>query len=167
MKFGIFYEHQLPRPWSDGAEQRLFNEALDQEMARDPNVILMGEGYGKVRSIHDDRGNLIEEAGPSVPVEVTGLSGPDEGGQEAALLIEVGKDTPAKELERISRLRGVNFDWQADVREARHYPGPQIGDKRSPAGDTANIALIRQLAQRPQQNKRNTEPEPRGKAIHQ
>lgn len=30
MKFGIFYEHQLPRPWHDGAEQRLFNEALEQ-----------------------------------------------------------------------------------------------------------------------------------------
>jgi alkanesulfonate monooxygenase SsuD/methylene tetrahydromethanopterin reductase-like flavin-dependent oxidoreductase (luciferase family) len=30
MKFGIFYEHQLPRPWDNGAEQRLFNEALDQ-----------------------------------------------------------------------------------------------------------------------------------------
>lgn len=30
MKFGIFYEHQLPRPWAEGAEQRLFNEALDQ-----------------------------------------------------------------------------------------------------------------------------------------
>tara|TARA_A100001037_G_scaffold74129_1_gene66330 strand:+ start:8292 stop:9569 length:1278 start_codon:yes stop_codon:yes gene_type:complete len=30
MKFGIFYEHQLPRPWDDGAEQRLFNEALEQ-----------------------------------------------------------------------------------------------------------------------------------------
>ena len=30
MKFGIFYEHQLPRPWNDGAEQRLFNEALEQ-----------------------------------------------------------------------------------------------------------------------------------------
>jgi alkanesulfonate monooxygenase SsuD/methylene tetrahydromethanopterin reductase-like flavin-dependent oxidoreductase (luciferase family) len=30
MKFGIFYEHQLPRPWSDGAEQRLFLEALEQ-----------------------------------------------------------------------------------------------------------------------------------------
>lgn len=30
MKFGIFYEHQLPRPWSEGAEQRLFHEALDQ-----------------------------------------------------------------------------------------------------------------------------------------
>ena len=30
MKFGIFYEHQLPRPWSEGSEQQLFNEALDQ-----------------------------------------------------------------------------------------------------------------------------------------
>jgi alkanesulfonate monooxygenase SsuD/methylene tetrahydromethanopterin reductase-like flavin-dependent oxidoreductase (luciferase family) len=30
MKFGIFYEHQLPRPWSEGAEERLFHEALDQ-----------------------------------------------------------------------------------------------------------------------------------------
>ncbi len=30
MKFGIFYEHQLPRPWSEGREQELFNEALDQ-----------------------------------------------------------------------------------------------------------------------------------------
>jgi alkanesulfonate monooxygenase SsuD/methylene tetrahydromethanopterin reductase-like flavin-dependent oxidoreductase (luciferase family) len=30
MKFGIFYEHQLPRPWAEGAEQKLFNEALDQ-----------------------------------------------------------------------------------------------------------------------------------------
>ena len=30
MKFGIFYEHQLPRPWHDGDEHRLFQEALDQ-----------------------------------------------------------------------------------------------------------------------------------------
>jgi alkanesulfonate monooxygenase SsuD/methylene tetrahydromethanopterin reductase-like flavin-dependent oxidoreductase (luciferase family) len=30
MKFGIFYEHQLPRPWLEGAELRLFREALDQ-----------------------------------------------------------------------------------------------------------------------------------------
>ena len=30
MKFGIFYEHQIPRPWHDGDELRLFQEALDQ-----------------------------------------------------------------------------------------------------------------------------------------
>ncbi len=30
MKFGIFYEHQLPRPWDEGREAKLFHEALDQ-----------------------------------------------------------------------------------------------------------------------------------------
>ncbi|MDA0790703.1 MAG: LLM class flavin-dependent oxidoreductase [Proteobacteria bacterium] len=30
MKFGIFYEHQLPRPWDNGVEQKLFQDALDQ-----------------------------------------------------------------------------------------------------------------------------------------
>ncbi len=30
MKFGVFYEHQIPRPWNSGDEHRLFKEALDQ-----------------------------------------------------------------------------------------------------------------------------------------
>ena len=30
MKFGIFYEHQLPRPWCDTSEQQLISDALDQ-----------------------------------------------------------------------------------------------------------------------------------------
>src|SRR5947207_12857797 len=29
MRFGIFYEHQLPRPWEEGAERRLISDALD------------------------------------------------------------------------------------------------------------------------------------------
>src|SRR6266700_3655689 len=30
MKFGIFYEHQLPRPWRDGDEHKIYQQALDQ-----------------------------------------------------------------------------------------------------------------------------------------
>src|SRR5215472_14348892 len=30
MRFGIFYEHQLPRPWTEGLEHKLFQDALDQ-----------------------------------------------------------------------------------------------------------------------------------------
>jgi hypothetical protein len=30
MRFGIFYEHQLPRPWEPDSEQRLFQDALSQ-----------------------------------------------------------------------------------------------------------------------------------------
>ncbi|MCH8814927.1 MAG: LLM class flavin-dependent oxidoreductase [Chloroflexi bacterium] len=35
MRFGIFYEHQLPKPWAEGAEERLFAEALDQVVLAD------------------------------------------------------------------------------------------------------------------------------------
>ena len=30
MRFGVFYELQLPRPWNEGDEHRLFHQALDQ-----------------------------------------------------------------------------------------------------------------------------------------
>ncbi len=30
MKFGIFYEHQIGRPWDDGSEHQLIQDALDQ-----------------------------------------------------------------------------------------------------------------------------------------
>ena len=30
MRFGIFYEHQMPRPWAEDAEEKLLTDALDQ-----------------------------------------------------------------------------------------------------------------------------------------
>src|SRR5437764_14639668 len=30
MGFGIFYEHQNPRPWEEGAQEKLLHDALDQ-----------------------------------------------------------------------------------------------------------------------------------------
>ena len=30
MKFGVFYEHQLPRPWHEGDEHKIYQQALDQ-----------------------------------------------------------------------------------------------------------------------------------------
>ena len=35
MRFSIFYEHQLPRPWDDGAEARVVHEALEQVQLAD------------------------------------------------------------------------------------------------------------------------------------
>jgi alkanesulfonate monooxygenase SsuD/methylene tetrahydromethanopterin reductase-like flavin-dependent oxidoreductase (luciferase family) len=35
MRFGVFYELQLPRPWNDGDEHRLFKEALEQIVLAD------------------------------------------------------------------------------------------------------------------------------------
>ncbi|MFN4353613.1 LLM class flavin-dependent oxidoreductase [Parvibaculum sp.] len=35
MKFGVFYELQLPKPWNEGDEARLFHEALEQIVLAD------------------------------------------------------------------------------------------------------------------------------------
>ena len=35
MRFGVFYEHQLPRPWNPGDEAKLFHDALDQVVLAD------------------------------------------------------------------------------------------------------------------------------------
>ena len=35
MKFGVFYELQLPKPWLPGDEARLFHEALEQVVLAD------------------------------------------------------------------------------------------------------------------------------------
>ncbi len=35
MRFGVFYELQLPRPWEEGDEHRLFHEALEQVVLAD------------------------------------------------------------------------------------------------------------------------------------
>src|ERR671917_1645398 len=35
MRFGLFYEHQQPRPWEEGAEERLLNDALEQVQLAD------------------------------------------------------------------------------------------------------------------------------------
>ena len=38
MKFGLFYEHQNPKPWDDGSEARVFAESLEQIEVADANV---------------------------------------------------------------------------------------------------------------------------------
>ncbi|MDY6954830.1 MAG: translation initiation factor IF-2, partial [Thermodesulfobacteriota bacterium] len=46
------------------------------------DAIVCGRRYGKIRAMIDDRGNPLAEAGPSIPVEVHGLSGVPMAGDE-------------------------------------------------------------------------------------
>ena len=55
----------------------------------------MGEQYGKVRALINDRGDRVDEAGPSVPVEVLGLNGTPEAGD---VLNVVSTDAQAREI---------------------------------------------------------------------
>jgi translation initiation factor IF-2 len=46
------------------------------------DVFIVGAVYGKVRAMFDDHGGAIKEAGPSTPVEVLGLQGVPEAGEQ-------------------------------------------------------------------------------------
>lgn len=46
------------------------------------DVFIVGAVYGKVRAMFDDRGGAIKQAGPATPVEVLGLQGVPEAGDQ-------------------------------------------------------------------------------------
>ncbi|KAG8657822.1 translation initiation factor IF-2, chloroplastic isoform X2 [Manihot esculenta] len=46
------------------------------------DVVVCGEAFGKVRALFDDSGNRVDEAGPSIPVQVIGLSNVPIAGDE-------------------------------------------------------------------------------------
>ena len=52
---------------------------------RKGNILLAGSEYGRVQSLRDESGKQIEQATPSVPVVVQGLSGAPEAGQDAVV----------------------------------------------------------------------------------
>ncbi|HHX30426.1 MAG TPA: translation initiation factor IF-2 [Clostridiaceae bacterium] len=47
---------------------------------RQGDVVVVGSTIGRIRMMNNDRGQAIEAAGPSTPVEITGLAGVPEGG---------------------------------------------------------------------------------------
>jgi translation initiation factor IF-2 len=50
------------------------------------DIVVAGSEWGRVRALSDDSGNKLTEAGPSVPVEVMGLSGAPSAGDEFAVV---------------------------------------------------------------------------------
>ncbi|MGR8948766.1 MAG: translation initiation factor IF-2 [Gammaproteobacteria bacterium] len=53
---------------------------------RQGDILLTGTEFGRVRAMIDARGNQVEKAGPSDPVEVLGLSGTPNAGDEATVV---------------------------------------------------------------------------------
>lgn len=59
------------------------------------DIFVVGEKWGKVRALINDKGETVESAGPSVPVEVLGLNGTPEAGD---VLNEVETEAQAREI---------------------------------------------------------------------
>ncbi|MBS4687491.1 translation initiation factor IF-2 [Aeromonas sobria] len=59
---------------------------VQQGTLRQGDIVLCGLEYGRIRAMRDELGRDIKEAGPSLPVEILGLSGVPSAGDEATVV---------------------------------------------------------------------------------
>jgi len=81
------------------------------------DIILAGQEFGRVRGLYDQTGQETEQAGPSIPVEVLGLSGTPNAGDEAMVVPderkarEIAQFRQGKDREvRLARQQAANLD---------------------------------------------------------
>ncbi len=55
------------------------------------DVLLAGSAYGRIRAMLDENGKPVDEAGPSIPVEIQGLSEVPSAGDDALVIIDERK----------------------------------------------------------------------------
>ncbi|MGE7993306.1 translation initiation factor IF-2 [Pseudomonas sp. NPDC089554] len=58
---------------------------------RQGDMVLVGSNYGRVRAMLDENGKPVKEAGPSIPVEILGLDGTPDAGDEMSVVADEKK----------------------------------------------------------------------------
>ena len=70
------------------------------------DVMVCGDGFGRVRALFNDKGVSVTEAGPSTPVEVSGLDAVPTAGEKFAVVDDIAQAREIAEARRF-RSRGV------------------------------------------------------------
>jgi translation initiation factor IF-2 len=83
------------------------------------DIFVVGETWGKVRALIDDKGNRVDSAGPAVPVEVLGLTATPEAGDTLNVV-----------------------DTEAQAREIASYREKLARDKRAAAGAATTLEQL-------------------------
>ena len=86
---------------------------------RKGDIFVVGEQWGKVRALINDQGERIDEAGPSVPVEVLGLNGTPSAGDVLNVV-----------------------ETEAQAREIANYREQASKDKRAAAGAATTLEQL-------------------------
>ena len=91
------------------------------------DIVLAGLEYGRVRSMFDENGKPISEAGPSIPVEVLGLSGVPAAGDEA---IVVTNERKAREVAtfRQGKFREIKLARQQQAKLENMFNTMEAGE---------------------------------------
>ncbi|MEL6204235.1 MAG: translation initiation factor IF-2 [Pseudomonadota bacterium] len=83
------------------------------------DIFVVGEQWGKVRALINDKGDRVNEAGPSVPVEVLGLNGTPEAGDVLNVV-----------------------ETEAQAREIADYRTEKAKEKRAAAGAATTLEQL-------------------------
>ena len=147
MKFGIFYEHQLPRPWQEGSELKLFQDALSQ--------VELADRLG-VDSAWEVEHHFLEEYSHSSAPEVF-LAAASQRTRTIRLghgivLMPPGYNHPARVAERIATLDLVSngrVDWgtgesasRAELEGYNVNPAERRAMWREAVEQTANMLVM-------------------------
>ena len=98
------------------------------------DIILVGRHYGRVRAMHDEKGVVLKEAGPSQPVAILGINGAPSAGDKFHVLAD------EREAKNIASKREQLYREQG-LRTTKHITLDEIG-RRLAIGDFKELNII-------------------------
>ncbi|HVK99451.1 MAG TPA: translation initiation factor IF-2, partial [Dongiaceae bacterium] len=98
------------------------------------DMVLAGEHYGRVRAMLDETGRQIESAGPSMPVEILGLAGAPDAGEEFLIVPDERKAREVADF-RQKKLRHNRLSRQQSTKLENIF-------ENMSAGDTASVNIV-------------------------
>ncbi|HST51568.1 MAG TPA: translation initiation factor IF-2 [Pyrinomonadaceae bacterium] len=99
---------------------------VQQGTLRVGDPFIVGQIFGKVRAMYNDRGEIIEEAGPATPVEVLGLQGVPQAGETFQVVADIARAQQISHQRQMlarqqtlaqSTKRGIEALGEAQVKE--------------------------------------------------
>lgn len=127
---GIVIESRLDKGRGPVATILVQNGTLHQG-----DIVLVGVNYGRVRAMLDEVGKPIKEAGPSIPVEVLGLDGTPDAGDDV-LVVPDEKKAREVAMFRQGKFREVKLARQQSAKLENIFDNMAQADKK-----TLNIVL--------------------------
>ncbi|MGB0664446.1 MAG: translation initiation factor IF-2 [Pontibacterium sp.] len=122
---GVVVESRLDKGRGSVATLLVQNGTLNKG-----DIVLAGLHYGRVRAMLDENGRPVESAGPAIPVEILGLDGTPEAGDEFTM---VSNEKKAREvaLFRQGKYREVKLARQQQSKLENLFANMQAGDVKS------------------------------------
>jgi translation initiation factor IF-2 len=122
MAAGVVIESRLDKGRGPVASILVQSGTLNQG-----DIVLCGLEYGRVRAMRDENGKDIKSAGPSIPVEILGLSGIPAAGDEATVVKDERKAREVA-LYRQGKFRDVKLARQQKAKLENMFTNMTEGD---------------------------------------